>query len=94
MYRDALSSSGKHKDLVEEIKPLKEKKKQVEEGVKSDFRSEFDKLEVLTADIQNDNQLLADAVMSQVARGEKIEIVDKHETQYEPIFSVKFKKMG
>jgi len=92
IYRDALSTSGKYQDLVEEIKVLKEKKKQIEDSVKSDFSSELDKLETLKADLQNDNQLLSDVIMSQVARGEKIEITDVHDTQYEPIFSVKFKK--
>lgn len=92
MYRDALANSGRYQDLVDEIKGLKEKKKQVEDGVKSDFKGEFDKLENLKADIQNDNQLLSDVIMSQVARGEKIEITDKNEVQYEPIFSVRFRK--
>jgi len=42
----------------------------------------------------NDNQLLSDIAMSQVAKGEKIEISDEYETKYEPIFSVRFKKIG
>jgi len=94
MYRDALANSAKFQELVEEIRDLKEKKKRAEDGIKGDFRNEFDKLETLKADIQNDNQLLADSVMSQVARGERIEIKDKNEVQYEPIFSVRFQKVS
>jgi hypothetical protein len=33
-------------------------------------------------------------VMSQVAKGQKVEIKDEYETQYEPLFSVRFKKVG
>ena len=92
MYKDALSNSGKYLDIVEEIKALKEKKKQIEDGVKSDFSSELDKLEILKNDFANDNQLLTDVAINQVIKGEKIEVQDRYETKHHPVFSVKFKK--
>lgn len=94
MYKDALASSKAYEQAGEELKRLKDKKKQIEEGVKDDFRSEFDKLEVLKAEIENDNMLLSDAVMSAYIKGQNVEIKDDKDNRYEPIFSVRYKKAG
>lgn len=94
MYKDALKNSSKYQEVLEELDALKAKKKEIEAAVKEDFSKEFDKLEVLKNDLTNDKQLLADAAMSKVAKGEKVEITDANNTQYEPIFSVKFKKIA
>ena len=93
MYKDALANSQRFQELSEEIKTLKEKKKDLENGIKADFSREFDKLETLKADLMNDNQLLSDVVISKVAKGEKIELKDQNDTQYEPVFSVRFQKI-
>lgn len=94
MYRDALSNSGAYQRSLEELKKLKEEKKKYEDGIKKEFASEFDKLDILKNELMNDSQLLSDMVLSQVAKGEKVEIKDQYETQYEPIFSVRFKKVS
>jgi hypothetical protein len=94
IYRDALANSNALKDVTEEIKALREKKKKIEDGLKEDFRSEFDKLEVLKADIENDTMLLSDAALTQYIKGEGLEIRDEYENKYEPIFKVQFKKVG
>jgi predicted nuclease with TOPRIM domain len=94
MYRDALNNSGAYQRSLEELKKLKEDKKKYEDGIKQEFSSEFDKLEILKNELMNDSQLLSDMVVTQVAKGEKIEIQDEYQTKYEPIFSVRFKKIG
>lgn len=91
-YRDALANSEEHKKISEEIKTLKERKKKIEEMIKSDFNSEFAKLDGLKLDIETDNILLSDLALNTYAKGEKIEIKDQYENQYEPVFSVRFKK--
>lgn len=93
MYRDALANSQSYQNAVEEIKGLKEKKKKIEDSIKDDFKSEFDKLEILKNDIENDNMLLSDAALSRYLKGENVEITDEHSSKYEPIFSVRFKKI-
>jgi uncharacterized phage infection (PIP) family protein YhgE len=92
MYRDALNNSGGYQDVIEDLKKQKEAKKQYEDKIKSEFSSELDKLDVLKNELMNDSQVLSDMVMAKVAKGEKIEIKDEYETEYEPIFSVRFKK--
>lgn len=93
MYRDALRNSAEHQKMSEELKVLRDNKKQVEAKVKEEFSKELDKIEVLGNEIMNDNQVLSDAVLSKMLKGENIEIKDEYETEYEPIFSVKFKKV-
>jgi len=57
-----------------------------------DFKSEFDKLEGLKLNIAGDNQLLSDLAVKNLASGEEIKIIDEYKVEYEPIFSVRFKK--
>ena len=94
MYKDALKNSSRYQDVLDQLDTLKAKKKEIESGIREDFYKEFDKLEVLKNELMNDNQLLADAAISKVAKGEKLEIIDTNNTQYEPIFTVRFKKMS
>ena len=93
MYRDALKNSGGYQTVLDEVGVLKAKKKTIEEGIQDDFRVEFDKLEVLKADIENDSMLLSDAALSEYLKGKGVEIIDEYENKYEPIFKVQFKKI-
>ena len=93
MYRDALKNSGGYQTVLDEVGILKAKKKTIEEGIQDDFRVEFDKLEVLKADIENDSMLLSDAALSEYLKGKGVEIIDEYENKYEPIFKVQFKKV-
>jgi len=92
MYREALLTSQKHKDTSEELKVLKEKKKQTENSIKEDFSSEFEKLDILKADIESDQILLNDIALTKITKGERVEITDENNVKYEPLFSVTFKK--
>ena len=94
MYKDALSNSSAYQRALENNNLTKEEKKKIETGIKEEFAAEFDKLEVIKNEIETDTQLMSDIALSQVAKGEKIEIKDQYENQYEPIFKVKFKKIS
>ena len=93
MYRDALANSKVYQTTVEDLKTLKEKKKKIEDQIKEDFRSEFDKLDTLKADIENDNMLLSDAAITKLMKGETVEVTDNKDNKYEPLFSVRFKRI-
>lgn len=93
MYRDALAGSKRYQDALEEIRSLRKKTKNIAEAIKDDFRQEFDKLEILKNDIDNDKMLLADAALSEFVKGRAVEITDGNKNRYEPIFSVRFKKI-
>ena len=93
IYRDALINSQAMQQVQEDLVKLRDKRKKIEDGIKDDFRHEFDKLEVLKADIENDVVLLSDASLNEYIKGNSIEIKDEYENRYEPIFAVRFKKV-
>jgi len=93
MYRDALSINGGYQELLEELESVKLKKKKIEAGVQTDFKEEFDKLEGLKLNIAGDSQMLSDLALTQLTSGQTVKIVDDNKTEYEPIFTVKFKKV-
>jgi predicted transposase YdaD len=92
LYRDALKNSQEYQELTEKTKTMREKKKQLEAGIKSQFTSEFTQLDAFEADIAADNQLLTDAAMTMLMKGERVEVQDEYNNVYDPIFTVKFKK--
>ena len=92
MYKDALSNSQRYCDIDEELKDIKAKKKEIEDSIRDDFEKDFERLELLSADLKNDNMLLSDISISCVAKGQKIEVKDPHEIIQEPVFNVKFTK--
>jgi len=92
MYKDALSNSSEYEKVEEELRAVKLKKKKIEDAIKEDFSSEFNKLDTLKLDIENDVHLLSDASLVKLMAGEGTEIVDERGRKYNPLFSVKFKK--
>jgi len=93
IYRDALAVNGEYQKILEELADLKMKKKKMELTIQADFKEEFDKLEGLKLNIAGDNQLLSDLAINQLTSGEPIKIVDENQVEYEPVFTVRFKKM-
>ncbi len=91
-YKDALLNSAEYQDIAEKLKVLRDRKKQIEGTVKSEFSSEFTKLDDLKVDLESDNVLLSDIAMSQLMKGETVEAEDEFQNKYEPLFTVKFKK--
>lgn len=94
IYRDALSVNGEYQQVLEELEALKIKKKKILAGVQADFKEEFDKLEGLKLNIAGDNQLLSDLALTQFVSGETVKIIDENKVEYEPVFTVRFKKVG
>ena len=93
LYRDALSVNGEYQKILEELADLKIKKKKAEASVQADFKEEFNKLEGLKLNIAGDNQLLSDLALTQLTSGETVKIIDENQVEYEPIFTVRFRKM-
>ncbi len=91
--KDALSTSAEYQEVLEKIKNLRVKKQQIEAGVTSDFSGELAKMDEYIIDLKSDNMLLSDAAISQLMKGETVEITDEYNNKYEPIFSVRFKKI-
>lgn len=91
-YRDALENSPAYQAVSEEYKDLKNKKQQIEADIKSQFSSEFTKLEDMKIDLDSDLDMLSDLALATLMKGETVKVKDENETEYDPFFSVKFKK--
>ena len=92
IYREALDNSQSYQDVIEELNKLKDKKKHLEDAIRSDFSSEWNKLDTLKLDIENDTMLLSDAAFTKLLKREEVKIEDSEGRKYEPIFTVRFKK--
>ncbi|MFA6547516.1 MAG: hypothetical protein WCT11_01055 [Candidatus Magasanikbacteria bacterium] len=92
-YRDALASSEEYKTIEDKLKDLRARKKQIENSIKQDFSGEFQKLDDFKVDLESDNTMLSDAAFSKLVKGETVAVIDEYNNNYEPLFTVKFKKV-
>lgn len=93
IYRDALTSTPEYEEINDKLKALRERKKQIENTIKENFGSEITELEDLKVDIDSDMEMMSDLALTQLVKGEAISLKDEHDTEYEPVFAVKFRKM-
>ena len=92
MYKDALEGVGEYQEITDQTKTLREKKKRIETTIREQFASEMVKLDDIKIDIESDTQMLSDIALTKMVGGETVEVTDEYDNEYEPIFSVKFKK--
>lgn len=93
VYKDALAGNQQYSDINDELKRLREKKKQIETVTREQFSSEWMKMEDLKIDVASDEELLSDTAMTKLMKGETVEVNDQYQNQYEPIIRVRFKKV-
>ncbi len=93
VYKDALSNNEHHTRIKNEIKDLREQKKTIEHSIQAEMGKDYAKLEDLKYDLQTDQELINDLALNKLAKKETIEITDIHDNEYEPIFTIKFKKI-
>lgn len=91
-YRDALTNANGYTEIEEELKKLKEKKKQIEATTQSRMGERYVLLENLKAKVEEIDQAITDIAMSTLMEGKSIEIKDQYDNLYEPIYKISFKK--
>lgn len=92
MYKDALAASNEYRDILEKMRGYKLRKQQIEEEAKAELGNDFAKLEALKKYAQTDKELLADIAINHLMEGKTVKVEDEDKNEYEPNFSVKFKK--
>lgn len=92
MYKDALVGTQEYSEVSDKATALRERKKQIENTIRENFSKEMTELEDLKVDLDSDMEMLSDIALTQLVKGEQIEVTDKYQNQYEPVFSVKFRK--
>lgn len=93
-YKEALKSDQSYLDIDETLKATREKKKSVELAIKQQFAHEFVKMEDLKIDLASDQEMVNDIAMTMIMKGEKVSVNDKYKNEYEPLFTIKFKKVS
>ena len=89
--RDALNNSEEYGKMVEQYKKFREQKKRFEDEMKgSDVN--FARLEIIQKGIVTDLEMISDIAFNQLVQGETVGITDEKNNQYEPVFTVRFKK--
>ena len=78
---------------MEEFKVLRDKKKSLEGEIKQGFAMEFDKLESIKLDIKTDKEILSDTAITNLMKGQTVQVRDENDEEYEPVFAVNFKKI-
>lgn len=91
-YKDALDNSDNYRKMTEELKTLKEKKKQTETLIQRELGAQFQKIEDLKLEMESNKEMLSDIALTTVMKGETVEVKDEYGNVYEPVWSVKFKK--
>lgn len=92
VYKNSLAINGEYQDILDQLEALKLKKKKIEDAIKSEFKEEFAKLDNLKISMTSDNQMLSDLALMQLVDGQEVRIVDENKVEYDPVFTVKFKK--
>ena len=94
MYKDSLDNSPEYQEILDKLKKLKQQKKELEDGAKADLGGEWDKLDLIKLHIREDKEMLSDIAISTLMKGETVKVTDKNKAEYEPVFSVRFKKVN
>jgi len=93
VIKESLENYQEYKELLEEIKKLKTKKKQIETTMQADFSHEVDQLKAFKTDIASDNVILSDLALNNLIKGESIKITTEDNIEFEPVITVRFKKI-
>lgn len=88
-FRDALRNSHEYQELGEQIQRLKLKRILIEGTVRTDME---EKMDLLKLHIKEGIQTMSDIALTAFMKGERVELTDHEDNEYEPIFSVRFKK--
>ena len=92
-YNDALTNANGYTEVVDELKKLREKKKQIESTTRSRMGERYVKLENLKKKAAELDQEITDVAMSTLMEGKTVELKDQYDNTYEPIYKISFKKM-
>jgi predicted nuclease with TOPRIM domain len=93
MYKDATENSLPYQNILERLQEIKNQKALLEKSIKDGMGKDYDKMEELKSELQSDKEMMTDIALTKLMQGETVELKDKYDNQYEPVFSVRFKKV-
>lgn len=91
-YKDLLSHDSTYAELKEKIDEIKEEKKQYEMAAQRDMGSRWERLEDLKIEEKSMKEMISDISLTNLMKGETVEVRDAYDSLYEPSYNVSFKK--
>jgi hypothetical protein len=91
-YKQELASSSEHQRITEDMEKLRAKKKKYEQSIREQAGANFARIDELALAIRQDTQMLSDVALTSIMKGERVEVKDEH-TEFEPVFTVRFKRI-
>jgi predicted nuclease with TOPRIM domain len=87
--KDSLRNMPEYHDLSDQISRLQLKRAQLENSVTEHVGQ---KIDLLKLNIKEGMQTMSDIALTTLMKGESVILKDAKDNEYEPIFSVRFKK--
>lgn len=87
--RETLQNSAEYENIKEQLERLRLKKMRLEDSARGDMDQ---KMDLLKLNIKEGAQTMSDVALTTIMRGESVKLTDSDNNEYEPIFSVRFKK--
>lgn len=91
-YKDVLSHDSEYQDLLDEMKDLREQKKNYEISAQQSMGARWEELEDMKTEVKSMQEMISDISLSSLMKGETVEIRDQYDSLYEPVYNVSFKK--
>ena len=89
VVRETLQTDGEYQKIKEQIETLRLKKFRLEDAARGDLDQ---KMDLLKLNIKENTQTMSDVALTTLMKGESIKLTDSENNEYEPVFSVVFKK--
>lgn len=93
MYKDTLNQAENYAEICEKIADLRAKKAMIESQVKGQLGKAWEKFEELQSEMKAEKELMNDVAINNLMAGKTVEIKDRFDNKYEPVWSVKFVKV-
>ena len=93
-YKTALGNVKKYIEITEQMAGLRHKKKMIEYEIQDQLGASWKELEQIKAELNMDKERMTDVALMDVVEGRRVLVKDKYENKYEPIWSVRFKKIN
>lgn len=92
VLNEELASHPQHNKIKSNLEDAQQKMKELKMSIVNKFKSEANKLDDLKCDIASEKQMLTDIALADYINGKNINTKDKDGIEYEPFFSLKYKK--
>lgn len=92
VIKEAYENYKELEKIKDEMNKLKAQKKQIEEGVRAEYSSEFNDLDDVKTDIKDMKMVLSDLMWNEIMKNNSVEITDEHDNVYVPQVMVSLQK--